>query len=452
MTRLAGVIWKEGMHLSQHHFQAQRRYFENSIHFTLSCLAFAPYGIGAAEFDADALRNGTVRLVHAHGILADGSAFLIADGDAGPAPLALGERFSPVRDGHVVLLALPAYRPDGANCGPDGRYAPEQVTVLDETFGRDERSVLVGRLTHRLLLDTECEGVSLDAPPGGAGYVSLPVARVRRDGAGGYVYDDAFVPPSLTIGASRHLLLLLGRLVDVLGAKRDALVAERGAEGAAGELGPGETGAFWLAHTVNAALPSLRHLLAVRHVHPERLYEELARLAGALCTFALDAHPDSLPKYDHERLGECFDALDRHIRAHLELVRPTRAIRVALRPGAPYLHVGQITDGRALGRGQWLLGVRAELPLGAVLDRVPRLVKVCSGRFVVELVNRAMPGMALTHVPAPPPAAAPRPGLQYFAIDPASPYWRHVQTTSEVGVYVPDELPAVELDLVMLPA
>ena len=55
MTRLAGVIWKEGMHLSQHHFQAQRRYFENSIHFALSHLAFAPYGIGAAELDADAI-------------------------------------------------------------------------------------------------------------------------------------------------------------------------------------------------------------------------------------------------------------------------------------------------------------------------------------------------------------------------------------------------------------
>ena len=452
MTRLAGVIWKEGMHLSQHHFQVQRRYFESSMHFALSHLAFAPFGIGAVGLDVDALRNGTVRLVHARGILPDGSAFLIADGDAGPAPLALGERFSPVRDGHVVLLALPAYRSDGANCAPDGRYAPEQVAVLDEIFGRDERPVLVGRQNHRLLLDTEYEAAALDAPPGGAGWVTLPVARIRRDGAGGYVYDDTFVPPSLTIGASAHLMLLLRRLVDVLGAKRDALAAERGPGSAPGELGPGETSAFWLAHTVNASLPSLRHLLTVRHVHPERLYVELARLAGALCTFALDAHPDSLPPYEHERLGECFDALDRHIRAHLELVRPTRAIRIALEQRAPHLHVGQITDGRALGRGRWLLGVRADVPSGALLERVPRLVKVCSGRFVIELVNRAMPGMALAHVPAPPPAAAPRAGLQYFALDPASPYWRHVQSTSEVGVYVPDELPAVELDLVMLPS
>jgi type VI secretion system protein ImpJ len=31
MKPLSRVVWHEGMHLAQHHFQAQNRYFEDSI-------------------------------------------------------------------------------------------------------------------------------------------------------------------------------------------------------------------------------------------------------------------------------------------------------------------------------------------------------------------------------------------------------------------------------------
>jgi type VI secretion system protein ImpJ len=44
----------------------------------------------------------------------------------------------------------------------------------------------------------------------------------------------------------------------------------------------------WLLHAVRSAEAPLRHLLATRGAHPERLWLELSRLAGALCTFSLD--------------------------------------------------------------------------------------------------------------------------------------------------------------------
>ena len=62
------------MYLGPHHFQAQARYFEDSIHFAASSLWFAGYGLAACEFDAEAMNNGTLSLVRARGILPDGAA------------------------------------------------------------------------------------------------------------------------------------------------------------------------------------------------------------------------------------------------------------------------------------------------------------------------------------------------------------------------------------------
>lgn len=443
MTRLSKVLWKEGMHLSQHHFQAQARFFEHEVHFALTHLFFAPHGLAGCGLDAEALRNGIVRLVHGRGIMPDGAPFQMPDGDPLPAPRAIGDVVSPLRDGHVVVLALPAYREGGANCAPGARYTPEPVTVVDEAFGRDECVVTVGRRNFRLLLDVEVE-----ADP--AGLVTLPLARVRRDGAGTFVYDDTFVPPCLAIGASDRLMLLLRRVVDVLRAKVDALGTERAAGATPGHPGQGDVTAFWFAHTINTALAPLQQLLSGPRAHPERMYDEFARLAGALCTFALDAHPDTVARYDHDRLGECFDALDRDIRARLELVRPTTALRVPLLQTAGGVHVGSIADRRATGPSRWFLGVKTGLAAGVVLDSVPRFVKVCSGRFVVELVKRALPGMSLTHAPSPPPEAGPRLGAHYFAVDTVGPCWEDLRKTAEVGIHLPEELRDAELDLVVI--
>ena len=56
----------------------------------------------------------------------------------------------------------------------------------------------------------------------------------------------------------------------------------------------------------------------------------MSRLAGALCTFGLEVHPRSLPTYNHREIGTCFELLDRHIPRHLEMVMPSKAIKIPL--------------------------------------------------------------------------------------------------------------------------
>jgi type VI secretion system protein ImpJ len=447
MKQLSHVVWNEGMHLAQHHFQAQSRFFEDTVQFALASLFYKPYGLAACELDAEALQNDAVSLVHARGVMPDGLPFDIPSSDSAVAPLSIRDLFSPTSDSHLVLLSIPAYRPDQANFASNGaathadravRYTAQSVVVRDDVSGRDERPLTIGRKNFHLTLDT-----GADTNDGAS--VTLPIARVRRDGAGHFVYDTDYIPPTLHIGASPRLMSLMHRLVEILDAKADSL--GRGRRGSSDDFAQREVASFWLLHAIHASAPTLRHYTQAKHVHPERLFVELARLGGALCTFSLDAHPRTLPSYDHDHPEACFGALDRHIRAHLDVAAPPRRSAIPLTAKGQWLYAGAVQDPRSFGQSRWVLGVRSSLPGHELAARFPTIAKVCSSKFVLELVKRAFPGLTLTHLPYPPASISPRSDMQYFDVERVGGCWDTIVATHEVGVYVPDSLPDIELEL-----
>ena len=449
MKLLSRVVWSEGMHLGPHHFQVQSRYFEDSIQFAVSSLWFAAYGVAGLELDSEALRNGTVALVHARGIFPDGLPFNMPESDALPAPRAIADLFPPTRDAITVLLAIPPRKPNGVNCAietnpvspVDARYLAESKVLHDENTGADERPVRFGRKNLRLVVDTEPAG----------DLVTLPLARVMRDGAGHFIYDPQFVPPVLGIGASQRLMEILRRLIEILNEKSATISRGPTASGGiAAEFSTREIANFWLLHAVNSALAPLRHLYMAKRGHPEELYREMARLGGALCTFALDSHPRSLPVYDHMNLSDCFDALDRHIRAHLETIVPTNCLSIPLASAGNYYYEGQVSDQRCLGRARWVLAVRADMGEAELMVEAPHLIKVCTPPFVRELVRRALPGMTLTHLPVPPAAISARVETQYFGVARTGPCWDHIVQTRTVGLYVPGEFANPEVEILVV--
>lgn len=448
MKFLSPVVWSEGMHLAQHHFQAQNRYFEELTAFAVDGLFFGTYGLVRCELDADALQNGTVSLTHGRGLMPDGMAFHFPE-DPAPEPLEIADLFSPVHDSHLVLLAIPPLRVGHANCVVNGegdsnalRFESATESLPDELTGADEKPVALARKNFRLLLEHQEQG----------DLVTMPIARVRRDGRGHFVYDPEYVPPCLQIGASERLLSLAARLVEMLDAKSAAVQRERqSTQRPLAEWASTEVANFWLTHAVNAAASPLRHLLRTRAVHPERLYIELGRLAGALCTFSMDAHPRELPAYDHDELSSCFDAMDRFIRRNLEIIIPSNTIVVPLSPAEKYFHTAPVPDKRVFaGDANWYLGVRSSAGRGEVAAAVPRLVKLCSAEHIVRLVKEGLPGLTLEHEPSPPSELSPRLGSHYFRVTTSGPCWTLMVKTGNVGAYSPAAVPDAELELVIV--
>ena len=448
MKQLSKVVWSEGMHLGPHHFQAQNRFFEEITHFDISQLWFEPYGIVGLELDAEALRNGTVSLVHARGIFPDGLAFNMPESDPPPAARGIADLFPPTRQSLTVLLAVPPHRFGAANCALAAqettgrtRFIAESATFPDENTGMDEKALKVGRKRIELLLDTEEAG----------DMQTLPIARILRDGSGNFIYDESFIPPCTQISASPTLMLLARRLIDILQEKSATMSLDTRAKGKFQTgFSAQEIGQFWFLHAINSSLGPLRHLFLTKRGHPEELFLELLRLGGALCTFALDSHPRNLPLYNHMALDQCFAEIEKHIHDHLELLAPSNCLAIPLEPIANYFFEGAITDQRCLDRARWMLSVHADLGDVDVITRTLQLVKVCSAQFVPQLVKRALPGMELTHVPVPPSAVARRVESQYFSIGRAGPCWDHIVQTRRVGIYVPGEIPNPEIELLVI--
>jgi len=447
LRNLTRVVWSEGMYLGPHHFQTDRKYFENCIHFANDSLWFAPWGLAGYELDREALRNGTAALVHARGVFSEGLAFQIPECDTTPKARSIKESFPPIKPTAILMLAIPKVASSGKNCvlptdlqPADVRFTAEERPLFDESTGQDQRPVFLARKNLRLLLDTEpLEGLEC-----------IPLARIIREGAG-FTTDPRFIPPCLNISASSRLMLICHQLMEILLEKsRNLASSNTGMGDLSGGIAARQVENFWFGHAVNTALASLRHLGLTKHGHPEELFRILSTLAGALCTFKLDSQPAKLPLYDHLHLTEIFDALDRHIREHLELIRPTNCVSIPLKPAAKYMYEGDIQDDRCLNRARWILAIRSPIGEASLISMTPRVAKICSARFVPELVRRALPGMILTHLQVPPAALSPKVDFQYFGVNREGPCWLDIEKVKRVGVYVPGDLPDPEVELFAL--
>ncbi len=447
MRTLTKPVWSEGMYLGPHHFQAQNRYFEDALNFVTSSLWRDPWGFAGLQFDADALRNGTLALTHARGLFGDGLAFDIPGSDPMPAPRPFTSLFSPVADHLTMHLAVPVVVRDGQNTSVNGsangtRYVAFEQKMPDLNTGLDEKAIQVGRKNLLLLAESELSDR----------YVHLPLVRLLRDGTGRFEADPAFIPPCLSISASPALTNMLRRLLDILDEKSTVFSQEQQQRNGVYQAGMSarDVSQYWVLHALNSNLPALRHFLLSRHAHPQELFREMSRLGGALCTFVFEVHPRTLPAYDHASLDICFAALDEHIRRHLDIVIPPPAIKIPLQAVESFLYNGDVRDERCLGPSRWILEIQSPIGEADLIANVPRLTKVCSGRFVVELIKRALPGLVLKHLSVPPVRIAARVESQYFSIQRTGPCWEHIVQTRQVGIYVPAEIPTPQLSLIVL--
>ncbi|HLJ86706.1 MAG TPA: type VI secretion system baseplate subunit TssK [Candidatus Angelobacter sp.] len=443
MKSLCRVVWWEGMYLGPHHFQTQSRYFEDSIRFAVEHSWFEPWGILSFKLDESAIENGRVAVLDAHGIFEDGLIFEMPGADALPSERNIRDQFSPLAESLTILLAVPKRRHAQQNTDLQGaststRYRAVEHNIRDVNNGIDEKGVSLCQKNIRIITEQEMSDDLL----------TIPLAQVKRDGAGHLVYDPQFVPPCTKLTASDWLLALLRRLTDLFEEKRKVLIQPRGKPGkfqaGASQM---EISNFWFLHTINDGLSLLRHLCFSKRGHPEELFRELSRIAGALCTFNIESDPSTLPVYDHRRLSECFSALDEHIRRHLEILVPSNAIEIPIQQSHANLYTGDVTDPRCFGRTRWILGIKSAAGEAQVLNKAPYLIKMCSRVFVGELVRRAMPGLSLTHLQVLPSALPAKVDLQYFSISQSGPCWNHISETRQIGIYVPDELPNATIEL-----
>jgi len=446
MRQLQPVIWSKGTFLTPQHLQTRDRFLESVLQFRLEALNFCPWGFQELRIDQEALASGNFAVTRAGGLFPDGLPFEIPDSDPAPAPKPLAPYFEADQTSADIYLAIPQHRERGLNVSiaernAETRYVSTVVNLRDENTGSSEKPVQLARKNMRFLVEGESR----------EGCACLRATRIKRTATGALQLDAQFVPPLLDISASEFLMGITRRLAEILAAKSSILSGNRRQRSAGlAEFTSADIPIFWLLYTVNSHLPLLRHFYETGRAHPEKLYRVLSALGGALTTFSLKIQPRDLPAYDHDELGPCFSDLDEKLRGLLETVVPSNYVALPLKLVQPSIYATAIEEDKYLVGTKMYLAVNSSLSETDVAKKVPQLVKISSGTQVEQLVRRALPGIALTHMVKPPGSIPVKLNYQYFSLNQSGPAWDAVGKARNLAAYVPGDIAAPQLELIVL--
>jgi type VI secretion system protein ImpJ len=439
----AKVLWGEGLFLRPQHFQRQDAYHEARLHSTAQSLHPYYWGVRSVKFDLDALENGMLRASELTLIFPDGELYSAPQSDTLPPPIAL-DTLKAGQNEITFYLVLHPVKELGRNCtNPDenafaARFVSSPSQAQDLYTHAVEAEVVYLRKTVKLLAETEPREQ----------FVSMPVIRIRRTATGSFALDENFVPPCIGIDTSATIYQQLRRLLDVLLAKVASLYGlHREPSKNIIEFRSGDVASFWLLHTANSAFASLSHLFRHPTLHPERLFQELLGLAGALMTFAKTYSLTDLPTYNHEIPGPAFAELDRIIRDLLDTVISTRYFAIALTETRRSFHVGHLDSGKIDEKTVFYLAVDASLPVAELVEAVPTQFKIGAPEDVDKLVLSAMAGVRLIYSPQVPPAIPIKAGACYFAVDTKSPLYERMLQAQSVAIYTPAGIPDLHIEL-----
>ncbi len=454
------------MLLTPHHFQQSDNYHEAQLESRVSSLVPHRWGVLDLRINRDAIANGSFELLSCSGVMPDGLSVNIPQASPAPPARPVGDHFASAADHLDVHLVIPSRRVGAANFQSNGsassgsassgasngsgggaesviRFLQEPATVIDETTGENEQQIAVARANFRLVFGDELR----------EGYSSIKVGELERTTTGQLSLRDTYVPPALDISSSPWLTNLVRQLVEFLIAKSRTLGERRHQSSSGRALFTTDDGmVLWVLPTLNSAIPVLAHLFRTPVVHPERLYTEMAKLAGSLMTLVFDRHPKGLVRYEHNDLYNTFRQLDMEIRDLLDRVDPKRYVPIPLVQERPSLHVARVNDDALLREAEFFLAVGANIPENRVIERVPFAIKIADRDGIDAAINNALQGVSLTHV-TPPGQIPTRAGLHYFRLDrndrdlALTRFWDRIIALKTISVWVADEFPEARLEM-----
>ena len=429
------VVWQEGMFLRTQHFQQQDRWTEQLVRGRVQALRPHPWGLIEYSLDRDLLATGRFALASCAGVFEDGTPFMLPGEADHPAPLDVPDNARNV----LVYLALPirqAGAVEVADAATEGRYAAKPFEAYDTHSASPTPAELqIGRLRMRYLLETEER----------AGYLCIGLARVTEVTADRrVVLDERWVPPALVCSAVSPLSGLITELAGMLNQRGEALAARMNAPGQAGVA---QVADFLLLQAVNGYQTLLSHWADAANVHPESLYATLVQMAGEFSTFLETRRPTAYPAYRHDDLQRSFAPVVADLRRALSTVLEQTAIPIPLREARHGVRVGPITDRSILRASNFVLTVQCDMPAETLRRGFPAQVKIGAVEQIRELVNAALPGIAVRPLPVAPRQLPLYAGATYFELDRASPHWAHMQNSGGFAIHVAGDIPNLQLEL-----
>lgn len=432
------VVWAEGMFLRPQHFQQQERYIDFLVQGR--CLPSQSFYWGFSELtlDTQLLALGKIGLVSAKGVMPDGTPFEIPQADDPPPPLDIGKDLKDC----VVHLSLPLRRRSGAEVTLSEteygmtRYQAEVLEVSDvNDMGAQPAEVQLGKARFSLRPAHELSD----------GWVSLPVTHVvERKADGAALLEKSFIPTVVNNSETSALFQYCKELHGLL-KQRGSALEERLIQ--PGRGGVGEVGDFLMLQYINRWEPAVEHWVRTRTAHPERLFDDLLKMAGELATFTREQRrPAPMPAYDHDDLRSCFPPLMLELRRGLSSVLEQNAIQIELQERQYGVRVALIPSTDLLTTCDFVLAVHAQTTVDFLRTHFPTQTKLGPVEKIRDLVNLHLPGVILRSLSVAPREIPYHAGYSYFEVDTTHDLWRQLNNSGGLAMHVSGEFPELQLE------
>ncbi|MCP4690741.1 MAG: type VI secretion system baseplate subunit TssK [Desulfobacterales bacterium] len=447
------LFWHQGLFLQPQHFQLGDQY-------TRSLLTPFPrhilphfWGVGELRIEEAALGSLSFSLKKGD-VLFPGVTAAVFPGNALIEPRSFDE--SRIADGapFTVYLGLRKWKDQGENVTVLPRLdnlsdvTTRFVTTADPEeivdFHQDGARAQVKRMFFVLKLFWESELDQLGE------YDLIPLARLTRNGEE-IGLSERFIPPCLTIAGSEPLLSIIREIRDQIasrGRQLESYKRERGVHTA--EFGARDMVYLLALRSLNRYIPLLFHLTESRQVHPWTVFGALRQLIGELSSFSerigvLGERENGEPlvsPYDHRDLWKCFSsALAAVTRLLDEITAGPEYMMRLLYDGAYY--ASELPPAIFEGRNRFYLVLETGEDPDAILQSMEVSAKLSSRESLPILIARALPGVQLTHLAAPPRELPRRADAIYFQIDHHGGHWLDVKKGVNIALYwdaAPDDL------------
>ena len=437
MSWYSKVFWSEGLFLRPHHLQQNDRYVEHLLERRVGHVTPYPWGFSSLEIDRDLAQQSKFSLRRASGVMPDGTPFDIPADSLIPDPIDVPDTAA----GQIAWLSLPVAAPntreiDDKDAESASRYVRGAEMFIDSTSAlriEEEIDIAHPRLAFEL---------RRTAKPG---YVGLGIARVLEIRDKNILFDEKFIPPMLICSAHPVVDGWINRIVGWIDNKLEELSRYASDPSSGGGL---QSVDYLVLQSLNRQIPVLKHFARSGFIHPERLFDELLRLAGELATFATpERRAREYPAYDHDDLENVFAPLIRDIQDFLSARLGRRAIRLEIIERAQNAFVSPIRDRSLFRNATLVLEVAARRPLIEIQHEFPQLFKIGPNTKMNEIVHANLPGIPLVHLPTPPPAIRTITDHVYFYLDRKSPLWPEFSTAASIGMHFSGDWPELELEL-----
>jgi type VI secretion system protein ImpJ len=183
-------------------------------------------------------------------------------------------------------------------------------------------------------------------------------------------------------------------------------------------------------------------------MHPLDVYDVLLQMAGEFATFTeTTRRPNVYPPYHHEDPQRSFAPVIADLRRSLSAVLEQNAVAIPLQERRQGVRVGPIVDRAILRAASFVLSVQADMPTEDLRRLFPSQVKIGAVEHIRELVNVALPGIAIRALPVAPRQIPFHAGASYFELDRNSPHWQQMQASGGFAIHVSGDFPNLRLEL-----